>query len=259
MKADLVLFFRVKIIMADTTITRKESNAPASMYRNAVNIGTEEVTQEDLNTPNLKILQPTTQGIPNKQDGFFYRSDTKEQLESVDVNLVYVTTIEGDNYNKTDKERFKVYFGFYKDSKEPFKMFVRGWGLGDHRIFQTEIYSVKKRYGVPMLALTVRLTTHEQAGTIKESGRPYTIYRPLFTILKENGKPIIEEDEDRFNFLLEAARRFKEIASTTSVDDDKQNEIPKEEPPTPTEDTSSNYEEAEESLEEVVDEDQIPF
>jgi len=244
--------------MVDQELQKKETNSPATMYGDAVNVGTEEVTQEDLNTPNLKILQPTTQGITNKQDGFFYRSDTKEQLESVDVNLVYVTTIEGDNYNKTDKERFKVYFGFYKDSKEPFKMFVRGWGLGDHRIFQTEVFSVKKRHGVPMLALTIRLTTHEQTGTIKESGRPYTIFRPLFTILKENGKPIIEEGSDRIKFLIEAARRFKEIASTTSVDDDKQNEIPNEEPPTPTE-KKPDYNEPEESSEEEVSLDEIPF
>lgn len=214
--------------MTDQQLQKKETNSPAAMYRDSVNVGTEEVTQEDLNTPNLKILQPTTQGIPDKKDGFYYRSDLKEQLQSVDVNLVYVTTIEGDNYNKTDKERFKVYFGFYKDSKEPFKMFVRGWGLNDHRSFQTEIFSMKKRYNVPMLALAVQLTTHPQTGTIKESGRPYTIYRPLFTIAKEDGKPVIETDPERIAFLVEAAKRFKEIASTTSVNDENQNEIPVE-------------------------------
>lgn len=210
----------------DNKITETKNGVPQTLYKYDANIGTEEVTQEDFNTPMLKIIQPNTQEIPDKKDGAFYRTDTKEQLESVEVNLVYVTTKEVENYNKTGIEKVKIYFGFYKGTNEPFRMYFRGWLLADHRNFQTEVISIKNRYKVPMLALTVRMTTYKQTGVVKESGKPYTSYRPLLEVEKIDGVPVFEQDEDRVNFLVEAANRFKDIASLTSDSDDNQNEIP---------------------------------
>ena len=195
------------------------------MYQNAVNIGTEEITQEDLNTPILKIVQSTSQDIENKKDGSFYRTDLKEQFDTVKVNLVYVSTIENDNYNKTAKEKVKVYFGFYAGTNEPFKMYLRGWGIAGHRDFQTEVMSIKNKYQIPMLSLTVNLKTEKQTGTIQDTGKPYTIFKPIFEIEKNENEPVIEMKTDRISFLVEASNRFREI-SLTSVNDEAQNEVP---------------------------------
>lgn len=209
-------------------IATKTDNS-VSIYGD-VSIGTENITTEDLNTPVLKILQPTTQGIENKKDGAFYRSDTKQQYESVDVNLVYVTTSEVENYDKTGLEKVKIYYGYYFGTNEPFKMYVRGWGLASHRDFQTEVMRIKKRYKVPMLALTVQLTTEKQNGIITDTGKPYTIYKVIFGIVKDiEGNPLIEQDSQRVKFLIESASRFASI-STPSVNDELQNVNPEDVP-----------------------------
>jgi len=183
---------------------------PANLYKD-VNIGTESITPEDLNTPVLKIMQPTTQGVDDMQIGAFYRTDTKQQYKEVDVNLVAVSSETVENFNKTGMENVKVYYGFFAGTNEPFKMYLRGWGLGAHRQFQTEVLSLKNKFNVPMLALTVSLKTEKQQGQL-ESGKPYTIYKPVFDIVKfEDGIPVVEIDKKRVEFLLEAAQRFSTL------------------------------------------------
>ncbi len=194
---------------------------------NMVNIGTEEVTQEDLNTPILKIIQSNTQDIADKKEGWFYRSDTQETLENVLVNLVYVTTIETENFNKTGQEKVKMYFGFYEGTNEPFKMYVRGWSLNGHRSFQSEVGMIKGKYQLPMFVLKVNLSTEKQQGTIKETGNPYTTYKLRFEIAKDTtGIPNIEQDVDRRKFLFDSVQKFKEVALVTSLNDEAQNEQP---------------------------------
>lgn len=177
------------------------------------NVGTEEISQEDLNTPNLKIIQSNTQDVEDKKEGAFYRSDTRETLDEVLVNLVYVTTTMVENYNKTGQEKVKIYFGFYEGTNEPFKMYVRGWSLNGHRNFQSEVGMMKNKFKVPMLALKVNLSTEKQQGTIPESGKPYTIHKLKFDVAKDTtGAPVLEEDPRRIGFLVEAAQKFKQVA-----------------------------------------------
>lgn len=208
----------------ENKIATKNDNqlAPNDLYPNP-NIGTENVGTEDINTPILKIVQPTTQGVEANKAGFYFRSDTNGYLDSVAVNLVYVTTEEGENYNKTGTEKYKVYYGFYSGTNEPFKMYVRGWGLASHRDFQTEIMQIKNKYNLPMLALEVTLTTEKQQGTIQDTGKPYTIYKPVFTVTKDTeGKPFVELDKERADFLVEASDRFAKM-STPTINDKLQN------------------------------------
>lgn len=197
--------------------TEKNTLAERDMYAGTIDVGTEEMTQEDMNTPILKIIQSNTQDIENKHEGWFYRSDTKQQLETVDVNLVYVTTVEVENYNRTGMEKVKVYFGFYEGTTEPFKMFVRGWSLAGHREFQSEVGLMKNKFKVPMFGLHVTLSTEEKAGTL-ENGKSYKTNKLVFTIQKDPKdktgiKPLIEMNADRIGFLFEAASRFKNVAA----------------------------------------------
>lgn len=201
-----------------------KNNLP-SIYGNA-NIGTENINQEDMNTPTLKIVQSNTQGIENKKDGAYFRTDIKEQFDNVEVNLVYVSSAMVENYNKDGMEKVKMYYGFYAGTKDPFKMYVRGWGLSKHREFQTEFATLKHRFNIPMLALTVDLTTEKKAGTIEKTGKPYVTYMPVFNIVKDTkGVPLVEVDRDRVNFLIESARRFADISNIPSANDDEQNAL----------------------------------
>ena len=206
----------------------EESNTALTLlYGGSVNIGTEEMGSEDLNTPILKIIQSNTQGIEYKQEGFFYRSDTNQTLESVKVNLIYVTTQELENYNKTGLEKVKVYYGVYDGTFEPFKMFLRGWNLASHRDFQGEVSMIKRKHQVPMLALSVNLTTDKQAGTIADTGKPYTIYKIKFNIDKEDvegNPPVVQEDSDRVKFLLGAYEKCKSVVSRGSDRDQQQSD-----------------------------------
>lgn len=249
----------------DSEVAKKEGSivVPSEMYQNAVSVGTEEMGQADLNTPTLKVIQANTQGILGKTDGWFYRTDTKEQMDEVEVNLVYVTTQELENFNRTGTEPVKVYFGFYAGTNEPFKMFCRGWGLGAHRAFQTQVARIKGKYQVPMLALTVKLTSEEQQGTIQDSGKPYLVYKPVFTIMRDaDGKaPLVEMDPERISFLVEAAGRFREmsfgVGDKLSEKDIEQNDpapVPQEETYDPSKDPVKPG-----GKEDVVNPNDIPF
>jgi len=202
---------------------------PEGLYTNP-SIGTENVDSSDLNTPILKIIQKTTEGAENFKIGH-YLLPNGSQEENVQVNLVFVSTEIGENYNKTGEEKKKVYYGFFANTNEPFKMYVRGWGLASHRDFQTEIMRIKNDYSLPMLALEIGLSTEKIEGTIASTGKPYTTFKPIFNIVKDaKGVPFVETDPERVKFLTEAAKRFAEI-SEQSKNDEKMNEVNPEDVP----------------------------
>lgn len=193
--------------------------------KDIVNVGTEDISQEDLNTPILKIIQSTTQDLDLSELGKLYRSDTQQYVDTIDVNLVCLTTEENENYNKTAVEKVKVYYGFYAGTTQPFKLYIRGWSIGAHRYFQTEIQNIKNKFKIPMFALTINISTDEQKGTMKDSGKPYTTFKYHFDILKDpedasGQKPLIELNKERQGFLFEAALRFKEMATTVQSQKD---------------------------------------
>lgn len=208
----------------DKPTSVKSDLVPTGLYPNP-NIGTENVGSEDLNTPVLKIIQKTTEGAEDLKIGS-YLLPNGEQAQEVPVNLVYVTTEQGENYNKTAMETYKVYYGFFSGTNEPFKMYVRGWGMASHRDFQTEVLSLKNKYQIPMLALEVTLKTEKQEGTIQDTGKPYTTYKPVFEITKSvDGVPFVEIDKNRVDFLIESAKRFSQLSSHESENDEKMNDI----------------------------------
>lgn len=222
----------------ESTLAATQSNALSeveSMYAGTVDTGTEEVGREDLNTPILKIIQSNSTGIENKKEGYFFRSDTKEQLKDVDVNFVYVTTTEQENYNKTATEKVKLYYGFYADTNEPFKMFVRGWSMAGHREFQSEVAMLKAKFKVPMFALKATLTTELKKGDIKETGKPYEVHKLVCKIVKDpkdkSGiKPVVEMDPDRINFLFSAASKFKKAAEVEPTEEVEESTFSKDKP-----------------------------
>lgn len=177
---------------------------------NFKNAGTEEMDQSDLNTPWLILMQSNTD-IEGRIPGSYYRSDTKEMMESVSVNFVYVTNKVKNNEKKNIDEQYKEYYGFFQGTNEPFRMKMKGWGMGAHKELQTEIAVYKTKFNIPMFALTVELTSERKEGQTKE-GKEYKIYKIVCSLLKDGQLPVIEENPDRIGFLLEAVERFKKIS-----------------------------------------------
>lgn len=200
--------------LAAQAVSESTEIVPTDFLQDTVNAGTEEMTTADMNTPTLSIIQKTSEtGIKDPHIGYFYRKDTGEQMETVQVHMVYVTSVTGDNYNKTGVETKKIYYGFYKGTKEPFKLYVRGWSMNGHRNFQTEVALIKNKYRVPMFALDVTLSTKDENGTSVETGKPYTTKSIVFTIAKkQDGKPVTDMVLPYAEFLAASIDKFKEVS-----------------------------------------------
>lgn len=180
------------------------------LYGNSFkNAGTEEIDQSDLNTPSLILMQSNTD-IEDRIPGSYYRSDTKQMMKTVCVNFVYVTNKVKHNEKKNIDEPYKEYYGFFAGTNEPFRMKMKGWGLGAHRELQTEVSVYKSKLGVPMFALTVEISSERKEGITKK-GEEYKIYKIICDIHKDGKLPVIENDPDRVGFLLESIDKFKKF------------------------------------------------
>lgn len=201
----------------EKNVAKRSGSEVAALYGgNMMNKGTEEISQEDLNTPHLILLQKLTDidGLENPKPGYYYRSDTGEMLETVDVNFVYVTKRTDFDEKKQKEFAVKEYYGFYAGTKEPFKLKMKGWGMEAHRNLQTEIMMYKNRYQIPMFALTVRLSSVDQEGVTKDN-EDYKVKKITYKVLrdpKDQTKPLIETDPERVGFLYEAVERFDKSA-----------------------------------------------
>ena len=186
--------------------------ALAKTYRDDANVGSEEVSTEDVNIPGLKLIQKTSEpDLPEEKIlGHYYRTDTQTQHKEVMVNIVCFKKTWGENFNKTGQERKYILFGSYEGSSEVFRLFLRGgWALGAARQFLTEFKMIQSKHRLPMYALKVKLASKEEQGTIKETGRAYTTFRPVINITRdENGNPNVERDLGRAKWLKETATKF---------------------------------------------------
>ena len=187
----------------------------AAMYRNDVGLGTEDISADDINIPQLKLVQPNkpyplADGT-RATDGWWYRTDTKEQIESPEVTILVVRKAYADNFKKTAKERQHIYFGIHEGTNDLFRMYARGWSLNGSREFVTQVKTIQSKYRVPMFALKVQLSSMPRSGQT-EDGAAYSVFSAVFTILKdEDGYPILEDRPKRVTILRELAKRFTEI------------------------------------------------
>lgn len=193
-------------------VTRQKA---AAMYRNDVGLGTEDISADDINIPQLKLVQPNKPYplVDGKRatDGWWYRTDTKEQIQNPEVTILVVRKAYADNFKKTAKERQHIYFGIHEGTNDLFRMYARGWSLNGSRDFVTQVKTIQSKYRVPMFALKVQLSNAPRSGKT-DDGAEYSVFSAVFTILKdEDGYPILEDRPERVTILRELAKRFTEI------------------------------------------------
>jgi len=200
----------------------------ATIFRNDVVIGTEDIGVDDLNIPQLKIVQPNKRiDLANgkrAEDGYLYRTDTREQMPYADVTLLVVRKVYTQNYKKDGMERQHIYFGVYDDTNDPFRMFSRGWSLEGSRAFMTEVKAIQKKFYYPMYALKVRVSTQPKSGVTKDNAE-YAVFSSVFSILKdeETGEPMVEFREDRVQELRKFAEKFMAMEVNGMEDEDAEN------------------------------------
>ena len=236
----------------------------AAMYKDDVGAGTEDIGVDDLNIPQLKLVQSNKRiDLPNgkrAEDGFYFRTDTKEQMEYVDVILLVVRKVYTLNFKKDGTERQHIYFGVYEGSNEPFRMFCRGWSLAGSREFLTEVKTIQGKYRLPMYALKLRLSSMPRSGTMKEGG-DYAVFSTVFSILKdeETGAPMAEDRAERVEVLRRFVERFGAI-EIRSIDEEDE---PVRKTPASLPEASANKEPEPTAIpkgqEEEVKADEIPF
>jgi uncharacterized coiled-coil protein SlyX len=202
----------------DLEVVRQRMN---EMYSQSANAGTDSIDASDTNMPTLRIIQPNKilefkKILKGAEIGWFYRSDTNQQYETIDVNMIYVTKQVVENFKKTGQERQHLYYGVIAGTFEPFRLYTRGWSLEGSREFLTQVQRFKAKYRVPMFALTVTLKSVDHTGTVEDSGESYTIKKIVFDVKRDSidpagEMPMIEQDINRATALREMVDRFERM------------------------------------------------
>lgn len=192
----------------------------AEIFHANAKVGTSQMTSEDLEATSLLLLQglsnPSLPEGEDKKIGYFYRSDTMEQVKEIMVNILCFKKVWADNYKKTAQERKHIYYGSFEGSSDIFRMYVRGgWSLAGSRKFLSEVKRLQLKRGLPMFALKVRLSSAEVHGTMKDTGQPYAIPALVMTVTKDaEGNPNVETDMGRATWLKEMALNFESLNSS---------------------------------------------
>lgn len=203
----------------------------AALYKNDVNAGTEEIDMDDLNIPQLKLVQPNKRidlsDGTRAEDGYFYRTDTRQQIKNPDVILLVVRKIDQLNYKKEAMERQHVYFGIHETTGDPFRMFCRGWSISGSREFLTEIKSIQKQFNLPMYALKVRLSGVPRSSTTKDNVN-YSVFSVGFSILKDQdtGYPMSEDRPEKVEMLRKLVSRFVTFNPSGAEEQDESIRVP---------------------------------
>jgi len=191
----------------------------AEIFHNNADIGTKQVSSEDVEIPSLRLIQKTSEleitGAEPAKLGYLYRSDSMVQRKEMLVNILCFKKVWADNFNRTAEERKHIYFGVFLGSSDIFRMYLRGWSLTGSRKFLSEVKRMQSKFKLPMYALQVRLSGKEEHGVIKETSQPYTTFSMVMTVVKNaGGMPLVEEDPGRAAWLKEMALNFESLNSS---------------------------------------------
>lgn len=172
--------------MEDKSLTQKQSSSkslaqlPSDYFDKYLRLGREETTQEDLPTPYLSIIHPTSKAVDKDgrpfPSGLFYYSGTGETFKTVSCTfLSYTKLTEADYSDPTKINEVRKYLGVFNESRKPFFLSLKKGGLGRHKKFQGRIEMMH----VPMFAVNVTLTASKEIGG--KSGKD-EFYLPVFNV-----------------------------------------------------------------------------
>lgn len=166
----------------ETAITKVDD----AYFEKNRNLGLLGIGGDDLLTPILKVIQPTSKdrdvnGAPYRP-GLLYYKASNEVFETLDVVMLAVTKGVGQSYDKQSEQSQFVFMGIVLNTLAPFKWYAQGSQYYEARKFLTAIRMTKK----PMYTQQVHITIEKQqndkgewfiakfniAGTIEDSKIP---------------------------------------------------------------------------------------
>lgn len=188
----------------------------ALMYQENSKVGSENLGGE---TPQLKVHAT---GRSNNEladgsepmDGYFFYKPTAEQFKSVDIHVLTISKgFRAPAIEEGKPDVFnQIMGGVIIDNGEykPFIMYFTGLKLSNLWEFGklAAKYTRAKPIGIPMFALTIRLTTEKKANNY---GKSWIVN---FEIVKnDNGSPKLVLDETVFKFLKSNVAGIEEMIS----------------------------------------------
>jgi hypothetical protein len=150
--------------MADTQAPSKDIVAvdDAYMAKNR-SLGIVGISQDDLLTPILKVVQPTSKdrdvnGAPFKPGLLLYKA-TGATFETLDIGMLAVTKGTSQSYDKTTEQSKFIFLGVTVPEMMPFKMYAQGSQYYEARKFLTQIRMTKK----PMYTQNVHVVVEKMS------------------------------------------------------------------------------------------------
>jgi hypothetical protein len=190
----------------------KNDEALAKLYNDNASIGADNLAGE---LPVLKVhsvgksMKNTLADGSEPSDGYFFYKPTGEQYKELEVHVLTISRgfkAEGmaDPQGNTKLIFNQILGGVIIDAGQtkPFLMYFTGSKLSSLWEFGKEAgkYTKAKPFGIPMFALTVRLSTEKKENNF---GRSWVVN---FEIVKaEDGQAKLVLDPEEFKFLKESA------------------------------------------------------
>jgi len=197
----------------------QETPGLADMYNQSAKLGSENLGG---NSPQLKVHKQgksTSNELPDgtePEDGYFFYTPTQEQFETIDVHILTISRGYRAKSLEAGKEpKFnQIIGGIDAECQRPFILYMSGkrlspmWEFG--KIAQK--YTRAKPFAIPMFALTIRLSTHEEKATDPKFGKSWVID---FEILKNpDGTPKLVMDEGKFAFLRDNVETTEDMMAS---------------------------------------------
>lgn len=169
-------------------------------FRDNLNVGMEQVSQEDVPMPTLALVQSNSkmkdeEGRPLIPGKFYYKG-TGKVYDSVDCAFLVFTKKDAPSYaNKDVLERVHIFMGAMLPEMEPFLYYFRGWGLSG-TTGSRFVIGRQKSMKVPMYALKLKLTSEAKSNDKGD------FYIPVIKVMGVN------ENAEQVLVLEDLAKRF---------------------------------------------------
>lgn len=226
--------------MVDTKLKKTEEKNSALATTTAFlqensKLGLEEMSQDDLRTPTLSLIQKNATMEDNygnllstAHSGKFYYKGNYSVYEKVEVILLTFNKVNLPSYNDRNimEQNYKV-VGMLLKEKLPFILYCRSTGIGAFKNILTEANSLKR----PLWSFITTITAEEQK--TEKDGKKFVYFKLKFSV-----KEMINE-MNTLQSLKRLTEKYKTVAKTEEPEPDEVNEQFPDHEPTPGENTES--------------------
>ena len=192
-------------VKAETAISKIDD---AYMAKNR-SLGIVGITQDDLITPTLKLIQPTSKdrdvnGAPFKPGLLLYKA-TGATYEVLDVVMLAVTKGKGKSYADREIEQNQfIFMGVTIPEMMPFRMYAQGSQYYEARQFLTNIRMTKK----PMYTQAVHMVIEKMQN---DKGEWYVAKLNITGTVENEKIPLLEKMVETYMATLQEESKSEDV------------------------------------------------